>query len=54
MWNCWQGYLNERSKNVDSIYTVDWGIGFQLTALCGWDVGRKVKDSWGAFVWLGS
>jgi hypothetical protein len=42
-------YLNERAKNVDSIYVVDWGIGFQLTALCGSDVSRKVKDSWGAF-----
>ena len=43
-------YLDENAKNVDSIYTIDWGIGFQLTALCGSDVGRKVKDSWGAFV----
>jgi hypothetical protein len=43
-------YLNEKAKNVDSIYTTDWGIGFELTALCRPDIGRKVKDSWGAFL----
>jgi hypothetical protein len=43
-------YLNKNARNVDSIYTTDWGIGFQLTALCRPDVRRKVKDSWGAFL----
>jgi hypothetical protein len=43
-------YLDEKAKDVDSIYITDWGIGFQLTALCRPDVRRKVKDSWGAFV----
>jgi hypothetical protein len=39
-------YLNEKAKNVDSIYTIDWGIGFELRALCRRKIGRKVKDSW--------
>jgi hypothetical protein len=43
-------YLNEKAKNADSIYTIDWGIGFQLRALCRPKVGRKVKDSWPAFL----
>jgi len=43
-------YLNDEAKNVDSIYTTDWGIGFELTALCRPDIGRKVKDAWGAFL----
>jgi hypothetical protein len=42
-------YLDEKAKNVDFIYTIDWGIGFELKALCRPDVGRKVKNSWGAF-----
>ena len=42
-------YLDEKGKDVDFIYTIDWGIGFELTALCRPDIGRKVKDSWGAF-----
>jgi hypothetical protein len=42
-------YLDEKAKDVDSIYTIDWGIGFELTALCRPDIGRKVKNSWGAF-----
>jgi hypothetical protein len=43
-------YLNEKAKNVDSIYTVDWGIGFELRALCRHSIGRKVKDSWPIFL----
>ena len=43
-------YLNEKAKNADSIYTIDWGIGFQLRALCRPKVGRKVKNSWAAFL----
>ena len=43
-------YLNEKAKNADSIYTIDWGIGFQLRALCRPKVGQKVKDSWAAFL----
>jgi len=43
-------YLDEKAKNVDSIYTIDWGIGFELRALCRRDISRKVTDSWGAFV----
>ena len=43
-------YLNDEAKNVDSIYTTDWGIGFELTALCRRKIGRKVKDSWPTFL----
>ncbi|PYK08158.1 MAG: hypothetical protein DME65_14605 [Verrucomicrobia bacterium] len=43
-------YLNERATNVDSIYVVDWGIGFQLRALCRPEIGRKVRDSWPTFL----
>ena len=43
-------YLNEKAKNADSIYTIDWGIGFQLRALCRPKVGRKVKNSWATFL----
>jgi hypothetical protein len=47
-------YFDEKAKNVDSIYTIDWGIGFQLTALCRPEIRRKVKDSWGGFLhWSG-
>lgn len=42
-------YLDEKGKNVDSIYAVDCGIALQLTALCRSDVRRNVKNSWGAF-----
>lgn len=42
-------YLDEKAKDVDAIYPVDWGIGFELAALCRPDIGRKVKNSWGAF-----
>ena len=43
-------YLNEKATNVDSIYIVDWGIGFQLRALCRPKIGRKVRDSWPTFL----
>jgi hypothetical protein len=43
-------YLDEKAKNVDSIYTIDWGIGFQLRALCRPEIGRKVRDSWPTFI----
>ena len=43
-------YLNEKARNVDSIYIVDWGIGFQLRALCRPKIGRKVRDSWPIFL----
>lgn len=43
-------YLDEKAKNVDSIYTIDWGIGFELRALCRPDIARKVTDSWAAFL----
>jgi hypothetical protein len=43
-------YLDEKAKNVDSIYAVDWGIGFELRALCRPSIGRKVKDSWPIFL----
>lgn len=42
-------YLDEKGKNVDSIYAVDCGIALQLTGLCRSDVRRNVKNSWGAF-----
>jgi hypothetical protein len=42
-------YLDEKAKDVDCIYVIDWGIGFELTALCRPDIRRKVKNSWGAF-----
>jgi hypothetical protein len=42
-------FLNEKAKNVDFIYMVDWGIGLELRALCQPDIGRKVRDSWPAF-----
>ena len=44
------GYLNEKADKVDAIYTLDWGIGFELTALCRPDIGRKVKDFWPTFL----
>jgi hypothetical protein len=43
-------YLNEKADKVDSIYTIDWGIGFELAALCRPDIGRKVKDFWPTFL----
>ena len=42
--------LNEKAKNADSIYTIDWGIGFQLRALCRPKIRRKVRDSWPTFL----
>jgi len=43
-------YLNEKARNVDSIYIVDWGIGFQLRALCRPKIGRRVRDTWSIFL----
>jgi len=43
-------FLNEKAQNVDFIYTIDWGIGFELRALCRPDIGGKVRDSWPAFL----
>ncbi len=42
-------YLDKTADEVDSIFTIDWGIGFQLTALCRPDIGRKVRDVWPTF-----
>jgi hypothetical protein len=42
-------YLDEKAQSTDSIYTVDWGIRFQVMALCRPNIGRKVKDSWPTF-----
>jgi hypothetical protein len=44
------GYLDEKADKVDAIYCIDWGIGFELTALCRPDIGRKVKDFWPTFL----
>jgi hypothetical protein len=48
------------NKNVDTrtlrfclwclLYTIDWGIGFELSALCQRKIGRKVSDSWPTFL----
>jgi hypothetical protein len=43
-------YLDETAGKVDSIFVVDWGIGFELTALCRRDIGRKVQDAWPTFL----
>jgi hypothetical protein len=43
-------FLNEKAKNVDFIYTIDWGIGFELRALCRPDIRRKVRDYWPVFL----
>jgi hypothetical protein len=43
-------YLDKKAQRTNSIYTVDWGIRFQLMALCRPNIGRKVKDSWPTFL----
>jgi hypothetical protein len=43
-------YLDKTADKVDSIFTIDWGIGFQVTALCRPDIGRKVRDVWPIFL----
>jgi len=43
-------YLNKKAKDADFIYTIDWGIGFELRALCRPGIGLKVSDSWPTFV----
>ena len=43
-------YLDTTADKVDSIFIVDWGIGFQVTALCRPDIGRKVRDVWPIFL----
>jgi hypothetical protein len=43
-------YLDKTAGKVDSIFVVDWGIGFELTALCRPDIGRKVQDAWPTFL----
>ena len=43
-------YLDKTAAKVDSIFIIDWGIGFELTALCRPDIGRKVHDAWPTFL----
>ena len=43
-------YLDKTAGKVDSIFIVDWGIGFELTALCRPDIGGKVQDVWPTFL----
>jgi len=43
-------YLDKTADKMDSIFTIDWGIGFQVTALCRPDIGRKVRDVWPIFL----
>ena len=43
-------YLDKTADKVDSIFTIDWGIGFQVRALCRPDIGRKVRDVWPTFL----
>ena len=43
-------FLNKKANNVDFIYTIDWGIGLELKALCRPDIGRKVRDAWPTFL----
>ncbi len=43
-------YLDKTAGKVDSIFIIDWGIGFELTALCRPDIGRKVHDAWPIFL----
>jgi hypothetical protein len=43
-------YLDKTADKVDSIFAIDWGIGFQVTALCRPDIGRKVRDVWPTFL----
>ena len=55
--SCWSphvespaAYLDKKAQRTDSIYTVDWGIRFQLMALYRPNIWRKVKDSWPTFL----
>ena len=43
-------YLDKTAGKVDSIFIIDWGIGFEVTALCRPDIGRKVHDVWPTFL----
>ena len=43
-------YLDKTAGKVESIFIIDWGIGFELTALCRPDIGRKVHDTWPTFL----
>ena len=43
-------YLDKTAGKVESIFIIDWGIGFELTALCRPDIGRKVHDAWPTFL----
>jgi hypothetical protein len=43
-------YLDKTADKVDSIFIIDWGIGFQVTALCRPDIARKVRDAWPTFL----
>ena len=43
-------YLDKTDEKVDSIFIIDWGIGFELTALCRPDIARKVRDVWPTFL----
>jgi hypothetical protein len=43
-------YLDKTAGKVESIFVIDWGIGFDLTALCRPEIGRKVHDAWPTFL----
>jgi hypothetical protein len=43
-------YLDKTAGKVDSIFVTDWGLGFELTALCRPDIGGKVRDAWPTFL----
>jgi 4-amino-4-deoxy-L-arabinose transferase-like glycosyltransferase len=42
-------YLNTNGKQLDAIYSVDWGIGKQMQALCRREIRKKLRDIWSIF-----
>jgi 4-amino-4-deoxy-L-arabinose transferase-like glycosyltransferase len=42
-------YLNTNGKQLDAIYSVDWGIGKQMQVLCRREIRKKLRDIWPVF-----
>lgn len=43
-------FLDTAGENVGAIYCVDWGLGYQLQALCRPSIAHKVRDYWPVFL----
>lgn len=42
-------FLDEKGREADAIYCIEWGLGNQLRALCKPEIAAKIWDDWPIF-----